>query len=87
LKGPHIRESEVDPESASAEALGSTDAPANKPFVFWNAVVAADVPDPLPDPTETKLGDMPVFDGLAAAYGCLFITTESGKVVCLGNQQ
>ncbi|MHC5053112.1 MAG: outer membrane protein assembly factor BamB family protein [Planctomycetota bacterium] len=34
--------------------------------------------------SETALGADPVFDGLAAAYGDLFVSLENGKLVCLG---
>ncbi len=34
--------------------------------------------------TEIKLADLPVFDGLIAAGGRLFMATTDGKVVCLG---
>jgi hypothetical protein len=27
----------------------------------------------------------PVWDGMAAAYGCLFVSTVDGRVICLGN--
>ncbi len=33
---------------------------------------------------ERKLASPPVFDGLIAAAGCLFVSTVDGKVVCLG---
>jgi hypothetical protein len=33
---------------------------------------------------EHKLGSDPVFDGVAAAYGNLFISLKNGKIVCLG---
>jgi len=32
---------------------------------------------------ECKLEAPPVFDGMAAANGCLFISTVTGKVLCL----
>jgi len=34
---------------------------------------------------ETKLGVLPVFDGMIAAGGHLFMSTVDGKVVCLGS--
>ncbi|MHC4250665.1 MAG: outer membrane protein assembly factor BamB family protein [Planctomycetota bacterium] len=34
--------------------------------------------------SETTLGSAPVFDGLAAAYGDVFVSLENGKLVCLG---
>lgn len=33
-----------------------------------------------------QLGSMPTFDGMAAAYGCLFLSTVDGKLICLGSQ-
>ena len=33
---------------------------------------------------EQKLAAPPVFDGMAAARGCLFVSTTDGKVICLG---
>ncbi len=35
---------------------------------------------------ELKLDSPPVFDGMAAAGGCLYLATMDGKVVCLGGQ-
>ena len=35
---------------------------------------------------ELKLDSLPVWDGLAAAQGKLFLTTADGKVVCLGKR-
>jgi len=34
---------------------------------------------------ETRLGVLPVFDGMIAAGGHLFMSTVDGKVVCLGS--
>ena len=34
--------------------------------------------------SETALESAPVFDGLAAAYGDVFVSIENGKLVCLG---
>jgi outer membrane protein assembly factor BamB len=34
--------------------------------------------------TEFRLKSVPVFDGMAAADGCLYMTTVDGKVLCLG---
>ena len=36
--------------------------------------------------SELKLGSMPVFDGLAAARGKLYMTTTDGKLICLGGE-
>ncbi len=33
---------------------------------------------------ELHLDELPVFDGMAAAYGRLFLTTVEGNVQCLG---
>jgi hypothetical protein len=32
------------------------------------------------------IGVSPVFDGLAAARGCLYLTTQDGKVICFGKE-
>ncbi|MEW6357323.1 MAG: PQQ-binding-like beta-propeller repeat protein [Planctomycetota bacterium] len=34
-----------------------------------------------------KLDTLPVFDGMAAANGCLFIATTDGRVLCLGGAE
>ena len=31
-----------------------------------------------------RLGSIPVFDGLAAAHGKLFVSLRNGEIVCLG---
>ncbi len=36
---------------------------------------------------ELKLESMPVWDGMAAAYGRLFVPLENGTVVCLGGER
>jgi hypothetical protein len=35
---------------------------------------------------EQPLDAPPVFDGLIAASGCLFLSTTDGRVVCLGQR-
>jgi hypothetical protein len=37
--------------------------------------------------SELRLGSEPVFDGLAAAYGRLFLSLKNGKLVCLGGAE
>jgi hypothetical protein len=34
--------------------------------------------------SESKLESEPVFDGMAAAYGKLFLSLKNGKIICLG---
>jgi hypothetical protein len=34
--------------------------------------------------SELRFGDAPVFDGMAAANGRLYLSTQSGKILCLG---
>ena len=36
---------------------------------------------------ELRFGDVPVFDGLAAAHGRLYVSSEGGKVFCFGGKQ
>jgi len=36
--------------------------------------------------SQYKLDNVPVFDGMAAAEGKLFISLKNGKVVCLGGK-
>lgn len=36
--------------------------------------------------TDYDLGSSPVFDGMAAAYGRLYISTEDGSIVCMAGQ-
>ena len=36
---------------------------------------------------ELELDELPVFDGMAAAYGRLFLTTVDGNVQCLGGDR
>ena len=36
---------------------------------------------------EFKLKSVPVFDGMAAANGCLYLVTIDGKVICLTGKQ
>jgi hypothetical protein len=36
---------------------------------------------------EYKLDSLPVFDGLMAASGRLFIATKDGKLICMGKKQ
>jgi len=33
---------------------------------------------------ERKLDSLPIFDGMSAANGRLYLTTQTGKVLCLG---
>jgi outer membrane protein assembly factor BamB len=35
---------------------------------------------------EFRLDELPVFDGMAAAYGSLYLTTVDGNVLCLGKE-
>jgi hypothetical protein len=37
--------------------------------------------------SECELPDMPVFDGMAAANGRLYLSTQKGRVVCLSSKQ
>jgi hypothetical protein len=34
--------------------------------------------------SESRLESEPVFDGMAAAYGKLFLSLRNGKIICLG---
>ena len=36
--------------------------------------------------SDYDLGTSPTFDGMAAAYGRLYLTTLDGKLLCLGDQ-
>ena len=33
---------------------------------------------------EFRLDSPPVWDGMAAAYGCLYLSNQDGSVLCLG---
>ncbi|GAH58319.1 unnamed protein product [marine sediment metagenome] len=35
---------------------------------------------------ELRFGDTPIFDGLAAAGGRLYVSTQSGQVFCFGGK-
>ncbi|MHC4226791.1 MAG: hypothetical protein ACYSW0_05125, partial [Planctomycetota bacterium] len=35
---------------------------------------------------EYRLGSLPVFDGMAAAYGRLYISTQDGSIMCMAGE-
>jgi len=37
--------------------------------------------------SEHKLESLPIFDGMIAANGCLYVCTRDGEVICLGDEQ
>jgi hypothetical protein len=36
---------------------------------------------------EQKLDTLPTWDGMAAAHGCLYLSTTDGKVLCLAGKR
>ena len=66
--------------STQAELAGERDAFAGRRGALLYAVSAADGAKL----AERKLASMPIFDGMAAARGRLYLSTTDGRVLCLG---
>ena len=73
----------IDSDAAGRQLREQVDAFAGKKGAMLWAVSATDGQKQ----AELRLDELPVFDGMAAAYGRLYITTIDGNVLCLGENR
>ena len=73
----------INTAEASRQLRDQVDAFVGKKGAILWAVSAADGEKQ----SELNLDEMPLFDGMVAAYGRLYMTTVDGNVLCLGNDR